>query len=108
MSIGPKTTLTLSTKSSSDDGMGGRTYIWTSSTKIEGVFSTLSDRERMMYGKKAEAATHKFVVNYQFASSVVTMDRFVLGARTFEIISKENPVNQNRFLIFLLEEKVNG
>ena len=108
MSVGPKTSLVISTKASVVDGMGGYTDTWTSGKTVTGVFSILSDRERMMYGKKAEFASYKFILDYIFASAIDTMDRFVLGTRVFEIVSREKPMNQDRFVIFLLEENVNG
>ena len=108
MSIGPKTTLSVSRSTSSDDGMGGKAHVWATVKTIVGVFSILSDRERSMYGKKAEAASYKFMVDHIFGSDILTTDRFMLGSRIMEIVSKENPLNQNRFAIFLLTENVNG
>ena len=108
MSVGPKTTLTLSRSTSVSDGRGGQTETWSSVRTIIGVFSVLSDRERKMYGKIAEAASYKFTVDYIFASDIETVDRFVLGTRIMEIVSRENPMNTGRFAIFLLEEYVNG
>ena len=108
MSVGPKTTLTLSRSTATNDNMGGEIFSWASVRNVEGVFSVLSDRERMMYGKKAEAASHKFTVDHIFGSDILTTDRFTLGSRILDISSRENPMNQNRFAIFLLEEKVNG
>lgn len=110
MSVGPKTTLMLKSYTATDDGMGGETLTWSEVRKVEGVLAILSDRERMMYGKKAEECNYKFTVNYMFANAAKTMDRFYdsAGTRIFEIVSKENLMNQNRFLIFLLKEMVNG
>lgn len=109
MSQGPKTTMELKTYTETADGMGGFTHTWTKVKNIVGVLATLSDRERMMYGKKAEGADYKFTVDYLFATTVAnTMGRFYLGTRVFEIVSRENPMNQNRFVIFLLSENVNG
>ncbi len=106
--IGPKTTLTFKQVTRTDDGMGGFIDTWIKNRNITGVLAILSDRERIMYGKKAEAAQYKFVMDYQFASEVQTQDRFYLDTRVFEIISRELPLNQTRFLVFLLSEKVNG
>ena len=109
MSQGPKTTLMLKEYTETADGMGGFTHTWSKTRNIIGVLATLSDRERMMYGKKAEGADYKFTVDYLFANTIAdTMDRFYLGTRVFEIVSRENPMNQNRFVIFLLSENVNG
>lgn len=108
MSVGPKTSLTISTNTTTADGMGGVSYTWSNGKTIEGVLSILSDRERMMYGKKGEGCDYKFIVDYIFSSAVETVDRFVLGSRVFDITSKENPMNQNRLCIFLLTEAVNG
>lgn len=108
MAIGPKTTLVLSRSTEVDDGMGGFTFTWTNVRDVIGTFSTLTERERMMYGKKAAAASHKFVVDYQFSSDILLTDRFIYGSHIDEIIGTENPMNQNRFVIFFLEEAVNG
>jgi len=108
MSPGPKTTLTLSRATEADDGMGGFTFTWANVRDVIGTFSTLSERERMMYGKKAAAASHKFVVDYQFSSDILLTDRFIYGTHIDEIIGTENPMNQNRFMIFFLSENVNG
>lgn len=108
MAIGPKTTFVLSRSTEVEDGMGSFTATWTDVRDIIGTFSTLSERERIMYGKKAAAASHKFVVDYQFSSDILLTDRFVSGSHIDEIIGTENPMNQNRFMIFFLSENVNG
>jgi hypothetical protein len=112
MPTGPKTSLDLYRRTATDDGMGGSEYTWTKIKSIVGVFSTLSDRERISYGKLAEGATHKFAVDYMFVdestANATTKDIFMSGSREFEIISRENPMNQNRFIIFLLTEEVDG
>lgn len=108
MTVGPKTTLTLKRSTSVDDGMGGATMTWTKIKNVTGVLSTLSDRERMMYGKKAEESNYKFVVDYQFVGDATTRDQFYDGTRVFSIDSRENPMNTNRLVVFLLNEKVDG
>lgn len=108
MPIGPKTTLQLSRATEVDDGMGSPTFTWVNVRDVIGTFSTLSERERMMYGKKAASASYKFVVDYQFSSDILLTDRFIYGSHVDEIIGSENPMNQNRFVIFFLEEAVNG
>lgn len=108
MAIGPKTTLTLSRSTEIADGMGGFTFTWADVRDVTGTFSTISEKERMMYGKKAAAASYKFVVDYQFSSDILVTDRFLYGSHVDEIIGTENPMNQNRFVIFFLEENVNG
>lgn len=92
-----------------DDGMGGQAHTWAKTKNVTGVFATLSDNERMMYGKKAEGANYKFTVDYMFATTVIdTKDRLYLGTRVFEIIAREDPMYQHRFVIFFLSENVNG
>mgnify|MGYP001594698068 CR=1 FL=1 len=108
MSVGPKTTLTHSRKTAADDTMGGEVFTWADVKNYIGTFGVLSDREKQMYGKKAEGASYKFILDYMFAGGVNTDDRFISGSRVFEIVSKENPMNQNRFVVFLLEENVDG
>lgn len=108
MTVGPKTSLTISTKTSVADNMGGFTDTWASGKAVTGVLSILSGKERAMYGKKAEAATYKFIVDYVFVSEITTVDRFVDGTRVFEVVSREKPLNRNQFVVFLLTENVNG
>jgi len=98
--------LTLSIVSYVDDNMGGDIETWTSGKSMDGVFSVLSDQERAKYGKKAERATHKFTVDYVFCSGVNLIDRFVSDTRTFEIVSKENALERNHYITFLLTEWV--
>lgn len=106
MSYGPKKTLTLSTVTLVDDNMGGDVETWTSGKSIEGVFSVLSDRERIKYGKKGERADYKFIVDYVFSSGISMSDRFISGTRVFEIVGKDNPLERNHEIIFLLFELV--
>lgn len=108
MSVGPKTTLVWKRYTETPDTMGGEDQTWVKQGNVAGTFTTISDRERMMYGKKAEGAEYKFIVDYMFGGSVTTMDRFYLGTREFEIVSREDPMNQQRFTIFFLTENVNG
>jgi head-tail adaptor len=108
MAIGPKTTMVLKSYTETEDGMGGYTQVWAKVKNIVGVLATLSDRERMMYGKKAEGADYKFTVDYMFGGVITTMNRLYLGTRVFEIISREDPMNQQRFAVYLLSENVNG
>jgi len=108
--IGPKKTLVLERYTETSDGMGGFSHEWQSLRSISGVFSIISDRERMMYGKKAEGASQKFTVDYPVGLTATSKDRFVsqTGQRVFEIVSKEDPLEQHRMMIFFLEENVNG
>jgi head-tail adaptor len=108
VSVGPKTVLTLSRATATADSRGGETFTWSDVKALSGVLSILSDRERMMYGKKAEGAEYKFHLDYQFATTIDTADRFVSGSRIFDIVGRENPMNQNRFMILFLTENVNG
>lgn len=108
MAIGPKTTFVHKTFTETEDGMGGFSHVWTKVRDITGTFLTISDRERMMYGKKAEDAEYKFIVDYMLGGTIATIDRLYLGAREFEIVSREDPMNQQRFAIFFLTENVDG
>jgi len=108
MSVGPKTKIMLQRSTSVSDGMGGYTLTWADVKPYKGVFSILSDRERMMYGKKAEGAEYRFVLDDVFGHDITTSDRFENCGRIFEIVSKENPMNQDRFSIFMLKEFVDG
>jgi head-tail adaptor len=98
----------LSRLTATTDDRGGEDHTWADVKNVAGTFSIVSDRERMMYGKKAEGAEYKFVVDYLFSSTIETIDRFKVGTRILEIIGVENPMNQNRFMIFFLSEAVNG
>jgi hypothetical protein len=109
VSIGPKTTLSLYSKTDVADGMGGYTRTWAETkSSVVGTLSTLTARERMMYGKKAEAADYIFVTDHMFGGSYDSMDQFRSGTRVLDIEGVENPMNQNRFTIFFLSEKKNG
>lgn len=105
---GPKVVLKLQRVTEVSDNQGGFTQTWADVADITGVMSTLSDRERMMYGKKAESADYKFSIDYMFANSATAKDRFTLGSRIFDIDGVENPMQQNRFLIFLISEHCDG
>lgn len=109
MSVGPKTTLSLYSKTDVADGMGGYTRTWAETKKsVIGTLSTLTTKERMMYGKKAEAADYIFITDYIFGGTYDSMDEFRSGTRIFGIDGVENPMGQSRFTIFFLSEKVNG
>lgn len=110
MSVGPKKTLVLERFTATSDDMGGFSHEWKSLRSISGVFSIISDKERMMYGKKAEGASQKFAIDCPIGVTITTADRFVslTGQRIFEIISQEDPLEQHRFVILLLTENVNG
>jgi len=110
MAVGPKKTLVLERYTETLDGMGGFSEDWRSLRSITGVFSIISDRERMMYGKKAEGASQKFMVDYPIGVTITAMDRFVSsnGQRIFEIVSREDPLEQHRMMIFFLTENVDG
>lgn len=110
MPTGPKTTLILEQYTSVSNGRGGFTQTWQSKRAIIGVLSALSDRERFMYGKKAEDASLKFTIDFPNGLTITTKDRFVstTGDRVLDITSKEDPMNQHRTLIFFLSEKPDG
>jgi len=108
MSVGPKTTLMQQRSTSTSDGMGGYSLAWADVKARKGVYAVLNDRERMMYGKKAEGAQYKFILDDVFGHDITTSDRFENCGRIFEIIGKENPMNQDHFSIFFLKEFVDG
>ena len=116
MARGPKTTLTWKTYTETADGMSGFTQTRAKIKDITGVLSTLSDKERMMYGKKAEDAQYKFIIDFILSrrelngveTVIQTKDRLYSGTRVFEIVGKEDPMSQERFTILLLSEAVNG
>lgn len=116
MAQGPKTLLTWKTCTETDDDMGGFAQTWTKVKDVSGTLSIISDRERQMYGKKAEGCDYKFTVDYVHAkrelNGVVTVlsspDRLYLGNRIFDIKGIENPMNQNRFIMLFLSENVDG
>lgn len=113
---GPKTTLTWKIFTETDDGVGGYTHSWNTVKDVSGTLATLSDREIMMYGKKAEGCDYKFVIDYIVGQAtysgsaivIATKDRLYSGSRIFEINGMENPMSQNRCLILLLSENVDG
>lgn len=110
MPTGPKTSLILERYTSIADGMGGYSHTWESKRQIAGVFSVISDRERMMYGKKAEGANYKFAIEYQIGLTLTAKDRLVsaTGGRKFDIISREDPLEQHRMMLLFLSENVDG
>lgn len=111
MATGPKTTLTLKHPIATDDGVGGKNYTYTVPVDIEGVFSVLSDREAFMYGKLGEQANYKFTVDYALIPNISTVqidDIFNLGTRSFKITGMIDPMEQHRWIIFLLQERKLG
>lgn len=104
MVFGPKTELTLQKYTLVDDGMGGKTETWQSRRKMKGVLISLRGSERFITGKTEVYRTHKFVVDYPIGITVAEKDRFVLGARKFDIQSVADPAEQHIHLeIELLE-----
>jgi len=101
---GPKTELTLQKYTLVSDNMGGFLETWQSKRKMKGVLLSLSGRERFVTGKTEVFRTHKFVVKYPIGISIEEKDKFVLGARTFDIQAVADPAEQHRTLeIELLE-----
>ena len=105
---GPKTILTLQTKTVTSDSAGGYSETWADVEDISGVLTrSIGHRFRVMgenvvTGKKAVYSTHTFFCNEP--SSITEKDRFTYGSRTFEIVLIYEPGNMNHHLeIDLLE-----
>ena len=101
---GPKTTLVLQKYTLVDDGMGGTTETWQAKRKMKGVLISLSGNERFITGKIEVYRTHQFMVDYPIGLTITEKDKFVLGARKFDIQVVVDPVETHRNLeIDLLE-----
>lgn len=104
MVMGPKTEMTLQQHQLTPDGQGGFLETWQSKRKMKGVLLSLSGRERFVTGKTEVFRTHKFVVDFPVGITVTEKDKFVLGARKFDIQSVADPAETHRHLeIELLE-----
>lgn len=102
--LGPKTNLVLQKHTLVSDGMGGYTDTWQAKRKMKGVLISLPGRERFVAGKTEVFRTHKFMVDYPIGLTITEKDKFVLGARKFDIKSVTDPAEQHRHLeIDLLE-----
>jgi len=102
--LGPKTELVLQKHTLVSDGMGGYTDTWQAKRKMKGVLLSLSGRERFVTGKTEVFRTHKFVVDFPIGISVTEKDKFVLGARTFDIQVVADPAETHRHLEMDLKE----
>ena len=104
MVMGPKSTLTLQKYTEVPDGMGGSVWVHQSVRKIKGVLISLSGNERFITGKIEVYRTHQFMVDYPIGLTITEKDKFVLGARKFDIQVVVDPVETHRNLeIDLLE-----
>lgn len=104
MVFGPKTELVLQKYTEVPDGMGGSEWVYQSKRKIKGVLISLRGNERFITGKTDVFRTHKFIVDYPIGISITEKDKFVLGARKFDIQLVADPAEQHRHLeIELLE-----
>jgi len=107
MPIGRKKTLILLQLTDTADGMGGFTRTWAEKRKVEGVFTSLSDKERFYINdKKTVLSNYKFHVDYPIGITITEKDQFKLDTRLFEIVGIDNPGDQNIILTFSLLEIV--
>lgn len=95
---GPKTELVLQKYTLVPDGMGGYTETWQAKRKMKGVLLSLSGREQYVTGKTEVFRTHKFVVDYPIGLTITEKDKFILGARKFDIQVVADPAEQHRHL----------
>lgn len=102
--FGPKTELVLKKYTLVDDGMGGTTETWQAKRKIKGVLISLSGNERFVTGKTEVFRTHKFMVDFPIGITITAIDKFTLGARTFDIQVVVDPAEQHRHLEIDLKE----
>lgn len=104
MVMGPKTTMVLQQYTEDKDDMGGFTVVYQAHRKIKGVLTPLMGDERMITGKTEVFADYRFIIDYPRGLTITEKDRFVLGARKFEISLISNTAQQDIHLqIKLLE-----
>jgi len=102
--IGPKSTLVLQQYTEVSDTMGGFTVVYQAKRKIKGVLTPLTGDERMITGKTEVFADYMFAMDFPKGISITEKDRFVLGARKFDISLITDPMEQHRHLEIMLEE----
>ncbi len=104
MVMGPKTRMVLQRYTEVSDGMGGYTFTYQPYRKIKGVLTPLEGDERLVTGKVEVFADYRFIIDYPRGLTITEKDRFVLGARKFEISLISNSAQQDIYLqIKLLE-----
>lgn len=88
-------TLTLQTVALTDDGMGGRTTVWSDSGSFRGRISPLTSTERLAQDKVTNPTTHRI---YCDNMTVSPDDRIKWGSVYFEIIGIVNPSEEYHHL----------
>ena len=106
MLLGARTEMVLQQYQLVPDGQGGFLETWQPKRQMKGVLIALSGRERFVTGKTEVFRTHKFIVEFPKGITVTEKDKFVLGAREFDIQVVSDPLEQHIHLeIELLEVK---
>jgi head-tail adaptor len=102
---GPKTSLTLQRVTETSDGMGGMTQSWGNITTLTGVLTAggntstrFAGQEKLITGKLTVTSTLIFFCDVPVGITITEKDRFILGARIFDIIFVYNPGNMNHHL----------
>ena len=81
-------TLALQRETISDDGMGGRTGVWSDVGSFKARISPISATERLMQNKETMTTTHRI---YCDPMTVTPKDRIRWGAYYFEIVAITDP-----------------
>ena len=81
-------TLTLESKTITDDGMGGQVETYATVGSFRGRISPLTANERLLQNKETMLTTHRI---YCDPMSVMPNDRIKWGTYYFEIIGITNP-----------------
>jgi SPP1 family predicted phage head-tail adaptor len=99
---GPRTVLTLQSKTDTSDSAGGFATTWTTISTISGVLTQARGSEQNRTNRTVVYSTHTFFC--EKPSSITEKDRFIYDSRVFNIVMIRNPGNMNHHLeIDLLE-----
>ncbi len=95
--------LTLQTATATPDGAGGSTLAWNAVATVSAEIVPLKAAERAVGEGEGDLTLHRIVIRKR--GDVAPGDRFVLGARAFQIKSVTDVQEDGRFLVCLCEEE---
>jgi len=104
--VGPKVKVILEKYTQVEDVYATYTETWESVRYITGVLSLSSGRERVVHNKVEVYSSHVFFCDWQIGISIDEKYRLRYDQRIFEVLFIENPLAQNRFMKFYLDENV--
>ena len=95
--------LTLQSRVSTADGMGGFTVSWADTATIKADIMPLSMIERTQGERLIAESTHKLIA--RFRDITPTTQRLLYGTRVWNINSVVNPDNANSHIVIYVREE---